>query len=387
MELVGDCTRTPIVQNIIKQVFNQQELSRTLNSLECVARGASFTSAMLSPNFSVQFSMKDYNALPVTVGYQFKDAESGELKPPMVIPKIFSLGQDYPLSKHVKFDNKDGDLTLEINYDEEARLLTGLPYTIAKYTIGKGKRTKADVEGSSTLLTIRVGNSANQTACLESVTLTEKWTETEQIPVKTAPKPAPAAKPEEQKAEGEAAPADGAAPADKPAEEAAPAEQQYETKTKNKERTTDVPFKTVSHAIPADQRMQFRGLEDQLMIEDRKILDLKEAKYELESFAYDLKNGIQEYGNYEKYVDPTLKQPLLDQCLASEEWIYGEGENAGLQAYTERLEALKAVGNPIKQRWRFRNDIGEVTSLWQKYESSVQAQLGQIAHLTEDQRK
>jgi heat shock 70kDa protein 4 len=38
VELVGEATRIPIVQDCIKQVFGR-ELSRTLNSQECVARG------------------------------------------------------------------------------------------------------------------------------------------------------------------------------------------------------------------------------------------------------------------------------------------------------------------------------------------------------------
>jgi len=53
VELVGDCTRTPIVQAIIKQIFEKEELQRTLNSLECVARGASLNSAMMTPHFNV----------------------------------------------------------------------------------------------------------------------------------------------------------------------------------------------------------------------------------------------------------------------------------------------------------------------------------------------
>lgn len=51
-------------------------------------------------------------------------------------------------------------------------------------------------------------------------------------------------------------------------------------------------FKTISHAIPPDMKVQFRNLENQLMIEDRLILDLKEAKYELESYMYEMKSGV-----------------------------------------------------------------------------------------------
>ena len=42
--------------------------------------------------------------------------------------------------------------------------------------------------------------------------------------------------------------------------------------------------------------------------------------------------------------------------LATEQWIYADGENAPLEEQNGRLEALKAVGVPIKNRWRFRNE-------------------------------
>jgi len=173
--------------------------------------------------------------------------------------------------------------------------MNGLPTTIAQYSIARGKRKKADVEGCTTKLTIRVKNNINQIPELEKVELTESWTEEEKIPVKTSggAKPEAAAPPKEGEdakekppaAEGETTPA-----ADAPKPE--PEEQKFEVKQRKKERTSDVPFKTVSHAIPPDMKTQFRGLEEQLMIEDRKILDLKEAKYMLESFTYEMKNGI-----------------------------------------------------------------------------------------------
>lgn len=53
VELVGDATRIPIIQEKIKEVFNVEQPSRTLNSLECVARGCSLQAAMLSPLFKV----------------------------------------------------------------------------------------------------------------------------------------------------------------------------------------------------------------------------------------------------------------------------------------------------------------------------------------------
>lgn len=75
--MVGDCSRTPIVQAVIKQIFEKEELSRTLNASECIARGAALNSAILTPHFNVQdFTMNDYNHMPINVNYQFTDIET-----------------------------------------------------------------------------------------------------------------------------------------------------------------------------------------------------------------------------------------------------------------------------------------------------------------------
>lgn len=259
---MGDCTRTPVIQAVIKQVFEKPELQRTLNANECIARGAALNSAMMTPFFNVaEFKMEDYNSYPVTVNYQFKDLETGQAKEPKEYRNFFTLGQKFPLVQQLKFDNKEGNFTLKVDYSDEAQLLAGLPSTIAQYDVGRGKRTKADVPGCTTKLAIRVKNNINQIPELERVELTEMWTEEEKIPVKTSGGVKPAAAPKEEKKEGEAG-AD--TPAEQPAaeEQKAPEEQQYEIKTRKKERTVEVPFKTVSHAIPPDMKLQFKNLEN-----------------------------------------------------------------------------------------------------------------------------
>lgn len=68
--MVGEATRIPIVQQRCKDVFGVESVSRTLNSLECVARGASLQAAMLSPNFKVSdYEVQEYNAFPVSISY------------------------------------------------------------------------------------------------------------------------------------------------------------------------------------------------------------------------------------------------------------------------------------------------------------------------------
>jgi len=97
------------VQAIIKQVFEKEELQRTLNALECIARGAALNSAMMTPHFNVQnFTMNDYNNMPINVNYQFTDIVTNEPKEPKEYRNFFELGQKFPLVQQLKFDNKEG---------------------------------------------------------------------------------------------------------------------------------------------------------------------------------------------------------------------------------------------------------------------------------------
>jgi heat shock protein 4 len=137
--MIGDATRTPIILEITKQIFNKTETLRTLNSLETVARGSALQSAMLSPLFSVSsFIVEEFNALPVSVTYRFADTGSAVTK------EIFTRGSMFPYTKSVTFDNKIGDMELLIHYSQNAEILKGLPNQVAQYVIKAGKQKHAD---------------------------------------------------------------------------------------------------------------------------------------------------------------------------------------------------------------------------------------------------
>jgi len=123
IELVGDATRMPAIQEILKEIFPGKELSRTLNSQETVARGCALQAAMLSPNFMVQnFEVQDFNQHPIQIQYKFTNNE-GQLKE----SDIFNIGTSYPSTKTITFANKLGALDLLIKYHESSEILPGLP--------------------------------------------------------------------------------------------------------------------------------------------------------------------------------------------------------------------------------------------------------------------
>lgn len=66
---------------------------------------------------------------------------------------------------------------------------------------------------------------------------------------------------------------------------------------------------------------------------------------------------------YAAYVQPGEKEKLLAALQESEDWLYTEeGEDATKSAYTTRLDALHALGEPIANRWREAEERPKATS-------------------------
>jgi len=80
--------------------------------------------------------------------------------------------------------------------------------------------------------------------------------------------------------------------------------------------------------MPSQVRTNFTSQESNWFKEDTDILDLKAIKNELESYSYDLKNNIDDYGPYEKFVDPAIRKDLISRLQQTVDWIYGEGQSA-----------------------------------------------------------
>ena len=72
VEIIGGATRIPMIQQIIQEVFKVEQVSRTLNASECVARGCAMMSAVLSPLFRVaEYHIEEANYYPIRVNWTF----------------------------------------------------------------------------------------------------------------------------------------------------------------------------------------------------------------------------------------------------------------------------------------------------------------------------
>src|SRR5260370_32945502 len=67
---------------------------------------------------------------------------------------------------------------------------------------------------------------------------------------------------------------------------------------------------------------------------------------------------------YAPYVVAQDKDQLLALLTQAEEWLYSEeGEDATKSAYTEKLDSLKVLGDPIVFRWQEYQELPRTIAL------------------------
>jgi len=58
---------------------------------------------------------------------------------------------------------------------------------------------------------------------------------------------------------------------------------------------------------------------------------MKELRNMLEAYSYEMRNNLDSYGTFEKYLDEATKKTFIAEINEVVEWIYGDGEQAPLE--------------------------------------------------------
>ena len=100
VEMCGDTVRTPVVHEIVKDVF-KKDVSKTLVPDECIARGCAIYAMMNSPYFSIQnFKFEHYNPYSIIMEYPLLNKDKSEVIKTQVILKRSS---NFPATKTITF--------------------------------------------------------------------------------------------------------------------------------------------------------------------------------------------------------------------------------------------------------------------------------------------
>lgn len=75
---------------------------------------------------------------------------------------------------------------------------------------------------------------------------------------------------------------------------------------------------------------------------------MKYLRNTLEAYSYEMRNNLDSYGTFEKYLDENTKASFIAEINQVVEWIYADGETASKQEYQTRLDKFKQIGEPVK---------------------------------------
>ncbi|KAH7928945.1 heat shock protein 70 [Leucogyrophana mollusca] len=344
VELVGGTTRIPAVRSRIQAALGGKPLSTTLNQDEAIARGATFACAFLSPTFRVRdFAIHDITHYPIKVRWEQSPSDPDEDTELVVFPR----GNGIPSTKILTFYRKE-PFDIEAEYAEPSGLPGGINPWIARFT---AKSVPPDPKGDLTCVKLKTRLNLHGIMSFETA-YTEEVEEREEAPMDV----------------------DGDAP----------------PKKKKHVKKHEIPFVTGASSLDRSIVEKLKEQEAQMHAADKLVMDTEDRKNALEEYVYDTRGKLDD--RYVSYVQSAEKEKLLGMLQEAEDWLYSEeGEDATKSAYVAKLDALKAIGDPIVFRYREAEErpkaISQLRQTLNDYISQATSADEKYAHIDEKDKQ
>uniref|UniRef100_A0A671WAY2 Heat shock protein family A (Hsp70) member 4 like n=1 Tax=Sparus aurata TaxID=8175 RepID=A0A671WAY2_SPAAU len=392
VEIVGGATRSPAIKERISKFFGK-DVSTTLNADEAVARGCALQCAILSPAFKVrEFSITDVVPFPITLRWKSPtDDGLGECE-------VFSKNHAAPFSKVITFHKKE-PFDLEAFYSSPQEL----PYPDHRIGCFSIQSVVPQPDGDSSKVKVKVRVNVHGIFSVSSASLIEKQKgEGEDMQIDSEPVVQNEGRAEDQnKMQVDQ---DGQSQGDQQNEDnsssskvssAASGEKQDPaaggSKPKVKVKSIDLPIMANNiRQLDSDVLNDFVEYERQMIIQDKLVKELNDAKNAVEEYVYDLRDKL--CGIYEKYITGDDSNRLTLMLEDTENWLYEDGEDQPKQVYEEKLGALKRLGQPIQDRHREHEDrprafdeLGKKLQLYMKFVDCFKQKDERYLHLSAEE--
>ncbi|KAF3701218.1 Heat shock 70 kDa protein 4L Heat shock 70-related protein APG-1 Osmotic stress protein 94 [Channa argus] len=390
VELVGGATRIPAIKEKITKFFSK-DISTTLNADEAVARGCALQCAILSPAFKVrEFSITDVVPFPITLRWKSPTDEGlGECE-------VFSKNHAAPFSKIITFHKKE-PFDLEAFYS----ITQDLPYPDQRIGCFSVQNVVPQPDGDSSKVKVKVRVNVHGIFSVSSASLIEKQKEEgEDMQIDSEPMVQNESRAEDQtkmqvdqdfQSQGDQQNEDNSYSS----KEGASGEKQDPAaggnKPKPKVKSIDLPIVANNiRELDSDVLNNFVEYERQMIIQDKQVKELNDAKNAVEEYVYDLRDKL--CGIYEKYITQDDSNRLTLMLEDTENWLYEDGEDQPKQVYEEKLDALKRLGQPIQDRHREHEDrprafeeLGKKLQLYIKFVDSYKQKDERYLHLSAEE--
>ncbi|KAI9198050.1 hypothetical protein LWI28_009145 [Acer negundo] len=331
VELVGSGSRIPAITRMLASFF-KREPGRTINASECVARGCALQCAMLSPVFRVrEFEVQD--SVPFSIGFSSD-------KGPICTPSnglLFPKGKPFPSVKILSL-HRSSSFHMEAFYADLSELPNGVSTQISSYMIGPfpssfGEKAKVKVRVQLNLH----GIVYVQSASLISESMDDSETRRD------------ASSTSEVNAKSDHTPA------------VANDDEVVDKARKGKKiKRLEIPVdESVYGGMTKTEVADAAQKELQLAEQDLKMERTKDKKNAVESYVYEMREKI--LNAYQNFATETEREIISRNLQETEDWLYEDGDDETESVYSEKLEDLKKLFDPIENRFKEEEARAEAT--------------------------
>lgn len=329
VELIGSGSRIPAITRILASVFGK-EPRRTLNASECVARGCALQCAMLSPIFRVR-EYEVQGSFPFSIGFSSDEG-------PIFTPSngvLFAKGHPFPSVKILTL-HRSNTFHLEAFYADPNELPPGTSPKISKFTIGPfqvSDREKVKVK-------VRVQLNLHGIVTVESASLIEDHRDDSRGNARGT---------------SEKMETDNDTSSDVAEETAADG-----MKKGKAMRRQDLPVsENVYGGMTEAELSQALEKELQLAQQDIKIEQTKDRKNMLESYVYETRSKL--LNTYRSFATELEKEGISRNLQQTEDWLYDDGVDESENIYSEKLDDLKKLVDPVENRYKDEDARAQAT--------------------------
>ena len=329
VEMVGDTLRTPIITNIIKNVF-RRDLSKTLVPDECIARGCALFAMMNSPYYAIKnFAFQHYNPYLI----QIECPNINQFRQEFLVPQnVFLEGENIPSSKIINFNRNQlpfrNNIIIKFGYHPNDPNLYFLPNkAINSYNIYLPIEKQTDWN-----LNLIYNLDINCIPQLAKASIKE--TVLQRVPITNQN-----ANPHMSMNQNNG-------------------QQQFRDELREIEAPIKFEILLNNYGTPNDILNEYINRENAQNYEDTNIHQAISLKNSLEQYIYDTRNKIDSNGELSKYIADDEKIILNNKMDDLMNWLYSEDENLyNYEKLEEKSREMKRLGDEIYKRFNEWNNL------------------------------
>ncbi|KAJ0446576.1 putative Heat shock protein 70 family [Helianthus annuus] len=390
LELIGGGTRVPKLQAKLQEFFGRSDVDRHLDADEATVLGASLHAANLSDGIKLnrKLGMIDGSMYGFMMDLDGPDLVKDETTTQLLVPRLKKL----PIKMFRSIiHNKDFDVSLL--YENEDFLPPGVTSrTFAKYAVSgladASEKYMSHNLSSPVKANLHFSLSRSGILSLDRADALIEISEWVEVPKKNqtlenANASAPLNQTVETESTNSAEASDALNPDDSTANSANSTANGQNTvdlgtEKKLKKRTFRIPLKITEKSVgpvvllSEDSLYEGKLRLDALDAKDAERRRTAELKNDLEGYVYATKEKLDYLEELQKVSSSEQRQLFIEKLDEVQDWLYTDGEDASATQFQERLDQLKAIGDPIFFRYKELTARPEASETAKRYFSELQ---------------